>query len=361
MKSIVHHAAPHVIPGANFTADRFAELYAWISGLAADSVQAVLSDTQYGLMIPYDGKAALEIELMENRIVMSRCVGITPQGTIIAIFDELHRPLTCDLSGYDLKPDQPCFVYAEVTHKNRLPFGPETSDFPLRPAFSMPSVRLHVQASGQPMAERPDAFPVGELVMENGAWKLSDYIPPCLHNGASPVLQARYLKYREAMRILLEVLPRIVRQTDSFQEKSMIELREMAIQLGNYLAAQRHRFERKGRLGNPFEVVEVWASFAQQFSFLLHCLADRPGFNDLLHRNTRDVNGAFFTPQSLENSIQELACLQYDHNQIKRAIAATDHFLQLIVPLFKGLSIGFLRPAENGAIVEAPQPVTFTW
>jgi hypothetical protein len=362
MKSIVHHAAPNIVPGVNFTAARFAELYAWTTSQTADSVQAVMGNNHYGLMIPYDGKAALTLEKSGNQLILSRCCGITPQGNLVALFEEMHEPMVCDLTRFELHSNETYQVVLEVaSQQKRRPFGPETADLPLRPAYSMLAYDIQIQPFGQAMTAQPDAFPIGNLFFENGDWKLTDYIPPCVHLGASPTLQNRYLKYQEAIKILLEAQALIVRQTESFQEKSMIELREMTLQLGSLLASRQPRYRQMGVWGNPYEMFELWAAFAQQFSFLLQCLSNRPGFNNLLNENTRDVNGVFYTPQSLDKVLQELTGLQYDHNRIAQAVQATDRFLQMIVPIFKALSIGFLRSSPNGVIVEETPSLSFTW
>lgn len=362
MRSIVYHAAPNVVPGINFTVDRFAELYAWISSLIADSVQLAAPNRRYGLVIPYDGKAALSLEKLADRLILSRCCGITPQGSLIALFEELHTPMVCDLRDYDLHTADTYRVMLEVaSSRERSPFGPESADLPLRPLWSMPTYRLHIQSAGQAMAAPGDAIPVGELAFENGDWKLTGYIPPCLHLGASPVLLNRYLKYSEGMKILLETQALIVRQTESFQEKSMIELREMCLQLGSSLASRQHSYRHLDKWGHPYDMFEPWAAFAQQFSFLLQCLSNRPGFNNLLNENTRDVNGVFYTPQSLDNVLQEMTTAGYEHSRPAQFAQATDRLLQMTVPIFKALSLGFLRPAERGVIVEAPQSLSFTW
>ncbi|MCB9267553.1 MAG: hypothetical protein H6558_21220 [Lewinellaceae bacterium] len=364
MKSIVHNAAPNIVPGTHFTAARFNELYAWASALAADTAQAALGPFQYGLMIPYDGKASLALEQEGSKLALSRCCGITPQGSIVGLFEETHPTLIVDLKQENLHPREEYWVVVEVNHASRRAYGPESPDLPLRPLHSMATYELRLQQAGHAPAARPDAFYIGRLKMETGEWALADYIPPCVHISAHEELQKRYLKYREGLSILLEELPKIVLQTDTYQEKAMIELREFCLQLGSMLAARRHRYSHLSEWGNPFDLFELWAAFAQHASFLLHCLTDRPGFFNLIHENTRGVNGVFFTPQSLDAAIQELVAFHYDHNQINEAVRLTDRFLQMIVPIFKALGIGTLHPSgkkETWQAQEEAKNISFTW
>lgn len=348
MKSIVHHASPNIVPGTHFTAARFQEMYAWIATLAADSLQAALHPLSYGLVMPYDGKAALSLERSGNQLRLTRCNGVTPQGSIVALFEDCHPPVTASLDDFNLHSNEEYFVVVEVDHKTRWAFGPESTDLPRRPLYSMPAFAMHLQSKGQDMSPQPDAFNIGLLVMELGEWKLDEnYIPPCLHLGANKSLSQRYFKYQEGLAILLEVQPQIIRQTDTYQEKSMIELREFCMQLGSLLASRRHRYIHLGERSAPYEIFELWSSVAQEASFLLECFVDRPGFYNLLKENTRSVNGVFYTPQSLDESIKSLANLRFNQDNISDAIQATDKFLQMIVPIFKALGLGTLRPVGN--------------
>lgn len=364
MKSIIHNAAPNIVPGTHFTAARFNELYGWASTLAADSVQAALGPRQYGLMIPYDGKAALVLEKVGDRLALSRCCGITPQGSIVGLFEAFHPALILGLKQENLHPREEYWVVLEINHASRRAYGPESPDLPLRPLHSMPTYELHLQETGQALAARPDAFYIGRLKMETGEWILADYIPPCVHLGANEQLQKRHLKYQEGFSILLEELPKIILQTDTYQEKAMIELREFCLQLGSMLAARGHRYRHLSEWGNPYDLFELWAGFAQHASFLFQSLTDRPGFFNLIHENTRGVNGVFFTPQSLDAAIQELVAFRYDHNRIAEAVQLTDHFLQMIVPVFKALGIGTLHPSgkkETWQAQEETKNISFTW
>lgn len=364
MKSMVQHSAPNIVPGVHFTAQRFAELYAWQTALAADSVQLALKPFQYGLSIPYDGKASLSLNLFNNKLNLSRCCGLTAQGTIVALFEEGQPPLTLDLSTCNLQNWEDYYVVLEVVHGQRQEYGAESSDLPLRPLHSRPLYHLQVQAVAQVMVTRSDSFCIGKLIMQNGEWKLADYIPPCLHIGANPLLNQRYLEYQEYLAVFLNVFPGIIRQTDTYQEKSMIELREFCMQLGSLVVSRRYQYKHLSQWGSPFEMIELWVNFAQEFSFLLQCLTDRPGFYNLLNENTRGVNGVFFTPQSLDAVIQDVVQYTYHHNDIAQAIKLTDQFLQIITPVFKALGNGTLHPVGNKGTwtsVEEPKNNSITW
>jgi len=347
MKSIIHHPAPNIVPGMNLTAERFEELFAWISTLLGDTVQAALPGYRYGLLIPFDGKAALELEKTGPTLRLSRCCGITPQGTLIAWLDGHQEALTYAVEEDTLNPRERYRVLIEAAHRPRRPFGPESADSPLRPLHSALGARLQLRPYGEPASARPDAFCIGILAMTDGCWELTDYLPPCVHIGAHTLLQRQYRQYCEHINQLMEAMPVIVRDTDSYQEKSMIELREFTLHLGSLLASRSNRYQHLGDCGSPYEVFALWSSVARQASFLLGCLKDRVGFNNLLYENTHGVNAVSYTPQILESALQDMVNLDYHPTRIGEAVAVTDRFLQTIVPIFKALALGHVRPAQK--------------
>jgi hypothetical protein len=367
MRSIVNHPAPNIVPGVNFTAEHFEELYAWISSLTADTVRSVLAPDAYGLAMPFDGKPALVLDKIDEKLILSRCFGITPQGNIVAIVDEHMAAIEFELKQLDLLPKEKYKIYIEVLQRPRQAYGPESEDIPLRPLYSMPLYKMHVQQKQQQMAKTPDAFAIGVLSMVQGEWILEDYVPPCIHTGANELLFHKYKRYLEALNIFLEETPKIILQTDSFELKAMIELREFTMYLGSMLAKRHHHYIHLGEMGNPHQVFEIWSDFAQQASFLLKCLTDRPGFYNLINENTRGVNGVFFTPQTLDEKMQKLAGLRYDHDDILAAISAVDDLLNIMVPIFKALGIGTLKPLQNvgtweeGPVREELKNKYFTW
>lgn len=340
MNSIVNHPAPTIVAGVNLTEERFAEIYAWISAIASDTAWSVRRPFQYGLLIPYDGKPALQLEKKGTKLMLSRCTGITPAGSILAIFEDIHAPIVLDIPVEEMRPQETYGIMIETNRKAFSAFGPESVDFPLRPLHSMPTCRLHVQDINQVMASRSDAFCIGLLQMDHGEWQLASYIPPCAQIGGSPVLRERYRSYLEEINEILALFPEIIVNTDAYHEKSMVELREFAMQLGSFCAFHKFRYQHLTEGGHPFDMIEFWAAFARQASFLLQCLKDRPGFYNLLNENTRQRNGVYFTAQSWDSHIQQLANLPYNHNDLAEAIHTIDAFLETVTPIFKALAFG---------------------
>lgn len=340
MKSILNHPAPNIVPGVNLTADRFTAIYAWITAQMSDVIQSTRPPFHFGLVIPDDAQPSLQLDKIGPQLVLTRCIGITPAGQLIGHFNELHQPLTLEIEEKQLRGNEKYQVLVEISQNIRHGFGPESTDFPMRPLFSRVDHKLHVQLATQSMAETPNVLPIGTMEMEYGEWKLSKYIPPCAQIGANPMLRERQRIYQEELRNMLHLFPQIIVNTDAYHEKSMVELREFTIFLGAYLSSAQCRYSHIGECGNPFLLFELWSTVARQASFLLQCLKDRPGFYNLLNENTRQRSGVYFTPQSWDMAIQDMANLMYNHYDILLAVKITDHFLEAIVPVFKALAYG---------------------
>lgn len=339
MKSIIDHPAPNIVPGLNLTAARFNDLYAWVATLTADSSAAIRNPYRYGLTMAYDNRSSLVLEKEGTQLILKRCCGITPGGSVIGHFEGIHTPLTFDLSTTELRPQELFAVLIEANHSNLRVFGPESKDLPLRPLYSAMDCRLHVQPADQTVAAQSNSFRIGILKMEHGQWQLTDYVPPCAQLGADSRLNMQYKKYLKEFDEMMDRFPKIIQHTDAYQQKSMIELREFALQLGSFMAMQRFRYRHIGLGGLPFDMFEFWVSFSHQISFMVSCLKDRAGFFNLLNENT-NARGVPFGIQSWYEVIENLKKLQYDHNLIVDAIQTVDKFLEKVTPLFTALTYG---------------------
>ncbi len=347
MDAITHHAAPNVVPGTNFDTHRFKELYAWITAQTNDAARSIRLPFHYGLLTAFDGKRSLLLEKVESHITLRRCAGITPAGQVVGIFEGITPVIETNLEQYQLDKKSRYQLLVEVDEDTRTPFGPVSEDLPQRPLFTMASYKLHVQSIDQKLGYYPNAFPIGLLIYEAGEWLLADYLPPCAHVGAHERLEEKYRAYQEAIKTMLRTQPNIIRQTDSFRDKAMIELREFTLQCGSFLSTQSASIFSLTTLGHPYLLIDLWVAYAQLMDFLLHCLTDRPGFYNLLYLNTRSVNGIMLTTERLDNVLFDLTNHQYDHCNAMASIKAIDQFLELIVPMFKALGNGTLRPTGN--------------
>lgn len=371
MQSITNHAAPNVVPGLNFNTERFQQLFAWIEAIAADAARAAIQPHRYGLLIAFDGKASLQLDKTGNSLSLRRCAGITPSGRIVGIFEGFTPTPEIDLEACQLDPKTQYQVLVEVDPSKRAAFGRQAADFPERPEFAMPACRLHVQAVGQLLGEWPNAFPIARLTYRENDWELTaGYIPPCAHLAADLNLQHKHREYREAMKNMLSTMPGIIRQTSTFRDRAMIELREFILQCGSHLAERRASLFTLTDMGRPFDLLEPWMAFAELANFLLNGLADRPGFYNLLYANTRSVNGVMFTTDRLDHALHRLTNLTYDHCNIAQAIEAVDGVLELVAPLFKALGNATLQPLSSGyeevlktapAVPSAPKQPSSTW
>lgn len=355
------HPAPNIVPGVNLTAKRFAEFFAWISATAADTARAIRDPFKYGLVTSFDGQSSLQLQKNGACLTLSRCCAITPAGSIIGLIEDFHPALELELQEQDLHPQEQYAVLVEVLHDTHRAFGAESPDMPLRPLYSAPAYRLHVQPLEQSLAEVSDAVQIGLLQMDFGKWKLAEYLPPCTHAGAHPLLAERQRTYLTEFEDLLDRLPKIVRNTDAYREKSMVELREFSLQLGSFAASQHFRYRHIGKQGSPFDIFSAWSGLAREMSFLLQCLKDRAGFYNLLNENTRQRNGVFFTAQSWDAAVQNLANLEYCHDNLQKAVDTLNRFLETVTPVIISLTYGVEEVKSRTHFADEKRKNSYTW
>lgn len=338
MKSIVQHASPNIIAGVNFNTDRFSELFAWMTTLAADSVQALLQPYQYGLVLPFDGKRALNLNKTGNKLTLSRCSAITQGGAIIGIFEGITPILETTISA-QLQVAHSYYVVIEVDAFHRKTFGPNTSDAPERPQYSMPTYQLNIRPVEEDLGRYSNVLRIGVLAFENGEWALQNYIPPCLHIGASEILMQQYEQYQAALKQLLDYLPKVIQQTETFDNLSNKQLREFCTQIGSFLAQRASNYYNLSEYGNPYQLFQLWSGFAGLGDFLLERLniQSKRSFYQLLAQN--DGIGVNFQPDQLEQRLNELAQLSFKQYHIHLAVQKTNTVLNQIMPLFRRLSI----------------------
>lgn len=347
MKSIAQNAAPNIIAGVNFNTDRFAELFAWMTTLTADSVQALLLPYQYGLVLPYDGKTALELHQTGNQLSLSRCSAITKGGVVIGIFEGITPIIEASIPAH-LQPQQTYYVVLEADVSQRKTFGANSVDSPERPQFSMPFYQLGFRAVSEDLGIQSNVLRIGLLAYTEGNWALQNYIPPCMHLGADAQLMQKYNEYQAALNQLLDYLPKIIQQTDSYKDAVGLELREFCLQIGSFLAQKVSDYSNLTPYGKPYYLFQLWSNFAGLVDFLLKRLSQKRRFNfyELLSQNTKGTIAVNFQANHFEDSLKELATLLFMQHDILLAIQKTDTVLKLIVPLFRSISSHFIPPSE---------------
>jgi len=344
MKSITQQAAPNIISGVNFNADRFEELFAWMSAIAADSVQAILLPHQYGLVVPFDGKSALEMRLVNQKIVVNRCSGITAKGSVIGVFEDITPVLEAALPN-NLQKETEYVVVISVNPMKRLAFGATAADAPERPKFSMPKYNIGFRKPEELTNNPSNMLPIGLLKMEGETVELIEYMPPCVHLGATKLLREKYLEYQGELQHLLNYLPKVIQQTGSYEDRTTMALREFCMQTGSYLSQQSAAYFNLGKHGSPYSMIKTWCEFAGVASFVLQCFREdaRREFYRLLNHNTH--GGARFNSNEFKRILDELSVFQFKQNDLLAATEKVDELLKMMVPIFRMLSTNFTRPS----------------
>lgn len=348
--------APNVVPGTHFNAEKFGQLYAWIHTLVADATNINRYQHEYGLVNGVIEGEALELSLIGDQLILEQCCAVSPGGQLIGLIKSVCPPLSCSLKDFRLMPSKVYAISIQMEAGSQFTFGPLSLDLPERPQYTMPKFKFHIQEEDRNHSSASHSLKIGQLIYEQSEWKLHDYLPPCLHIGALDRLKKKYIEYTHHLETLLTVFPKIIRQTDSFRDKTMIELREFVMQCGSYLSTQARHYRMMGKQATISALLKPWLSLGELMQFLLNSLSDRSGFYNLLYQNTKSVNGLMFTVNRLDQVLEQIQNLSLNPEQIQDAISKTDEFLEIIVPTFKALGNGTLRPI--GIAYERVSPVS---
>ena len=90
MQSIRINQAPNVVPGMQYKLERFEELYNWVNALQMDSVKSAMQPYGFGLLAYENPKTDFQLTLEGHQLQLSRCCGITKNGSIIGVFEEVN-------------------------------------------------------------------------------------------------------------------------------------------------------------------------------------------------------------------------------------------------------------------------------
>lgn len=346
MMSVIQYPAPNIVPGLNLTADCFADIFAWIKALTADSLFTLQAPGRYGLINTFDHLPALKLEKQEHQVMLYRCCGITPSGSLINHIEGYHEPLVCSLDRSEMQPHTDYWLLVTVQHRCQTVWGPKSTDLPERPLYSSSGLVLSVQSCNQPMTDQSDSLITGLLRYVNGQWVLADYVPACAQIGALPDVYSRYIHYLDEWKNMLDLLPKIASNTDGYQDKSMVELRELVLHLGASMSSQQFAYMQLGKRGSVLEMVAPWVNFARQISFSLRCLKDHTGIYNLLKLSTSQRNGVYFTPQIWDDAIQQMVMQKFEASDALATFKAIDQFIDTVVPVLTALSYGVRHPGQ---------------
>ncbi len=357
--------APNITSGTSLTEDLILDLYRWIEHLLAEKSRVMLNPHHYGLTLSLDDKPSLELQKIGPTIHLKRCVGVTSKGGMIAILGGTTPSLKHTMEEKKLIKTKTYMVFVQIHASKRTPFGPESIDLPHRRLYSLPTYQLRVQSSEIIMHSTSNSLPLGRLEWKDEKWQLGTYIPPCMHLGADALLYRKYLKYLGDIKQILHFQPKVLYQTIGMENRALLELREFTLLTGHWLASQQTKLEYLSQWGAPHKLIQCLISFANQTSFHLANLSDRPQFYNLLHENIRGMNGVWFTPDRLLKAVHELSQFRYHHHDIQKVLKLIDQFLDIIVPIFKALATATLHSqAVNDTkllIKNENSPGTSTW
>ena len=267
MKSSHQYLAPNIIAGTHFNVERFNELYRWIEAGRADALR--IGAAGHGLLCDEHGDVGLDLKLSGDLLQLTKCTALTRQGTLIDIRPSLTGSLHLQITPADLNgQDRVDVVLICVPDGKRRATGTaDPTEIPLRAPFSVPEVRLELHPPGTVPATA-DTLKIGELVQQDDAIHLADYLPACLENAAHPTLKEHQHKSVQYLTDFQQALILIVQNIDSTKEEVIVtRFADVCEQIGRFLATRMPVIKATRPHDNPRDLFTIYFALAELINF----------------------------------------------------------------------------------------------
>ena len=343
--SIQKNAAPHIVSGMHFNSARFHELYNWINAVQMDSIAALMRPNGFGLLYVEKATPNFRLELNGEEIQLFKCFAVTENGSLVALSEENEPALVFNCSKltslgvYD--------IMIAVDSENRSPVGMAAAEeIPLRQPFSIPKYQFDVFAQGgKEVRAFPTAIKIGELIKEEQGAKLNeDYIPPCAHVGAHPLMLKKFNEYKLQIEKLKECLIHVSKLTRTKNDPDIFNLHRLSNFGGQFIVASDVVFD-SGNKTSTIEFFNFCKSLAKVLLFHFQSLIRQTELSHLIEKNVAHTVGIRFPLNAFREDVTAMASAKYNTNNISESLIIIDRFFSII------LTNGFEVLSQNNKIV----------
>lgn len=333
MKSTKYHLPPNVIAGTNFNVARFQELYSWIEACRADAISFDLSD--YGLLCDEHSRPCFDLQINGDQLQLDQCFGITAQGILIDIIPEEMIPLKMTIDEQQIRKynQLDVIIVADLKGERTAIGQADSSEIPWRLPFSTLSVRLELQ-NPDSIDARGDFLKVGELELNNGVAKLSDYIPPCVHMGAHPALWNRIKIFQQQLKEFYQALIIIINKIDVVKENAVVvSYSKLCKEIGSYMSIYMPMLRNLNPYSRPQDFFNWIQRFTERISFEWQVHPRHTELQELIQYNVRNSTN-HFDLGVLENVAQHV----FNPLEIDKTLELINQFIDNFVMPFISIS-----------------------
>jgi len=344
--------AVHWTDGMKISEVHFNQLQDAMDDSLRDVSAQGLTDFNYGLLPPSPGsKTSLELVMNPDQsklihMKLLTCRAITPGGARIEISKASEQQQNYFPDGAEVRikkeevTDKFYDIVISVNPLARIPTGqPDPEESPVRYPYTQPEYRLEVIPSSQMSGDRAGAYhlTIGKIEITAGEVSMVDhFIPPCTSVRSSKRLMDEYFRLGNALGEIGTFATQIVQKVKSEKQKTdlAVNISYLAEKIVFFLADRIAGYRWRVSQLPPVYMVETFVSFAYLFKSAVDCLAER----DREQMFTYFQQWTELSPAQFTVRLNTLIETEYNHMKTGEAVKEINHFVQIIIKLFRQMS-----------------------
>lgn len=349
LKPISHYPV-NWIDGMKISKQHFLQTESALQDHFRDTLAISINNGNYGLLSPAsDTSSSLELEIQIDpqsiiHVNLRTCRAVAPNGARIEIIKSSNtynysaKKLTTSYAHDNTKAEQTYAIIIQADPNERIPAGePDPSEQPARHPFSIPSAAISVLPVEQLQPTEGNYLILARLTNDKGEWKKDDqYIPACVAVQNHKRLYDQYVALGKQFEEMVTYCSQIVQKVKGEKQKTNLSLNIQYVceQLLAYMVDKVVRYRWMYASEPPIHTVELFVSLCFCLKTSFDCLTER----DREEMFTYYEQWSLLKPVEFEMLIQDILAIEYDHNDVSKALGGINKFMEIMVLLFGKLS-----------------------
>ena len=342
METITHYAV-NWTDGMKVSSQNFFDQENHLYDVIRDARAIPLTDWNYGILPSTNSDDAIRLELLEGKLLLHRCQGITAGGNRIEIVTDLPQQLTYSVTELKEKlhlsvgTAMKFIVLVKTDPYGRVPCKAiSTTEQPARHPWAFPRYQLEVMKEDtfNHLESCVNVLPIGKLIWDNGRFSLHQrFIPPCTSLQALPTLEKKYEAYRANLANLYEATTRATRKIKAEGQSNLFNANIFlfAIDIGQFLGNSLDEFKLTYRSKPPIYLLEYMARLARAVDTSLARLREEELILNYISNNSGK------TPEDFKAAMRRVITFGYNHLEIVELLDVLEEFLTPLVKVFQVL------------------------
>jgi len=350
----------------NLHAGDFRQTEDYFLNAIADNTELYLTNNNYGLLPPsrgselYNGIRVNEHVTGHIEVQLYNCRAITASGYRIDFdSEELGKPF---IKRYSPSEDNNIKnrnvrhwdIILSVNPFNRIPTGnPDPEEAPPRHPNCESTYNLYIMPTGDinTLDFGTNYLTIGRLRKDGERFVVdTNYIPPCVNISSHPELIEYFNKFNTLFVGIEKTSKLIIEKTHNYPNKSdlAINIQNMCREILKYIAQIYFNLRNTARYSAPIETVNYVSGLAHTCYVGLVFLENRQKENLLKYfYEWTDIS-----PGTFEELISNTLDLIYQHDDLRRIMVQSEHFLRSFASLWDRMSkLEFIGQHKESIVV----------